>query len=152
MNKQPKMITRITKTEFETDDGETHQKILSISEVANILEVSDETVRNLEREGKLIPFYTDGGHRRYYEKEVKIFKNLNMSDTKISIQLYANEYKENNLVKSILNKQFGFELNFENSTERSRRILSLEQVKALKDSIDAALKSYDEAQKFNLGK
>ena len=35
-----------------------NKKILSISDAASILGVSDETLRNWEREGKLIPFNT----------------------------------------------------------------------------------------------
>ncbi len=125
---------------------------LSIGEAAALIGVSDETLRNWEKEGKLKPFYTEGGHRRYYKSDIEIFKRLNMSNAKISIQLYADKYEENNLVKSILNKQFGFELTFEDSTERSRRILSIEQVKGLKSSIDSTLQSYEKALKFDFDK
>lgn len=71
-----------------------------------------------------------------------------MNITKISVQLYASEYKENNLLESVLDKNFGFELNFENAFERNRRILSLDQVKELKKSIESALSSYEEAMKL----
>ena len=101
------MITRVTKTEFETDDGVIHdipfeldevptieefqkiydgwfrlfqqkglidkmdKKILSISDAASILGVSDETLRNWERAGKLTPFHTEGRHRRYYRSDIE---------------------------------------------------------------------------------
>ena len=64
---------------------------------------------------------------------------------KIIIQLYADKYGDNTLVPSILNKNFGFELIIENDTERSRRILSLEEVKKLKASIEDGLNSYEKA-------
>ncbi len=47
------------------------KKILSISDAASILGVSDETLRNWEREGKLSPFHTEGGHRRYYRADIE---------------------------------------------------------------------------------
>lgn len=49
------------------------KKILSISDAASILGVSDETLRNWEREGKLTPFHTEGGHRRYYRADIEKF-------------------------------------------------------------------------------
>lgn len=75
-----------------------------------------------------------------------------MNNVKITVQLYADEYKEDNLVKSILNKKFGFELNFENAFERNRRILSLEQVKQLYSLIEEALQSYDDVITHNFDK
>ena len=39
----------------------TDKNILSISEAASLLGVSDETLRNWERDGKLTPFHTEGG-------------------------------------------------------------------------------------------
>lgn len=54
MNKQPKMITRITKTEFETDDGETHQIPFELDEVPTIEEfqkIYDEWFRLFQQKG-----------------------------------------------------------------------------------------------------
>jgi excisionase family DNA binding protein len=47
------------------------KNILSISEAASRLGVSDETLRNWERDGKLTPFHTEGGHRRYYKADIE---------------------------------------------------------------------------------
>jgi excisionase family DNA binding protein len=47
------------------------KNILSISEAASLLGVSDETLRNWERDGKLTPFHTEGGHRRYYKTDIE---------------------------------------------------------------------------------
>ncbi len=45
-------------------------KLFSISKASEILGVSDETLRNWHREGKLIPIKTQGGHRRYKESDI----------------------------------------------------------------------------------
>ena len=45
-------------------------KLLSISKTASILGVSGETLRNWDREGKLTPVKTAGGHRRYKESDI----------------------------------------------------------------------------------
>jgi putative resolvase len=47
------------------------KNILSISEAASLLGVPDETLRNWERDGKLTPFHTEGGHRRYYKTDIE---------------------------------------------------------------------------------
>ena len=50
-----------------------NKPILSIKEAAEILGVSDETLRNYERDGKLSPTYTEGGHRRYKRIDIEKF-------------------------------------------------------------------------------
>ena len=62
---------------------------------------------------------------------------------KITVNLYAKKYSENELTKMIINKEFGFELSIESDTERSRRIFSFEEVMELKKSIETALKDYE---------
>ncbi len=53
-----------------------NKPILSIKEAAEILGVSDETLRNYERDGKLSPTYTDGGHRRYKRIDIEKFAGI----------------------------------------------------------------------------
>jgi hypothetical protein len=62
---------------------------------------------------------------------------------KITVNLYAKKYSENELTKMIINKEFGFELSIESDTERSRRIFSFDEVMELKKSIETALKDYE---------
>lgn len=50
---------------------------------------------------------------------------------KAKVTLYANKYQENGLVRSILNKDFGFELNLEDEYLKCRYVLNLEQLKEL---------------------
>jgi putative resolvase len=45
-------------------------KLYSISKAAEILGVSDETLRNWHKEGTLVPIKTQGGHRRYKESDI----------------------------------------------------------------------------------
>jgi hypothetical protein len=61
---------------------------------------------------------------------------------KITVNLYAKKYSENELTKMILNKEFGFEFSIESDTERSRRILCFEEALSLKDSLDQAFSDY----------
>jgi hypothetical protein len=61
---------------------------------------------------------------------------------KITINLYAKKYSENELTKMILNKEFGFELSIESDTERSRRIFSFEEAISLRDSLETAFNDY----------
>jgi excisionase family DNA binding protein len=42
-----------------------NKEVLTISEAAKILGVSDETLRLWEKAGKINPSYTEGKHRRY---------------------------------------------------------------------------------------
>lgn len=66
------------------------KKILSIKNVAELLSISDESVRNLEKEGKLSPFYTSGGHRRYKIEDIKEF----LINTKIKKSFPIKELEE----------------------------------------------------------
>ena len=61
---------------------------------------------------------------------------------KITVNLYAKKYSENERTKMILNKEFGFELSIENDMERSRRILSFEEALSLKDNLEQAFSDY----------
>jgi putative resolvase len=58
-----------------------NKPILSIKEAAEILGVSDETLRNYERDGKLSPSYTDGGHRRYKRIDIEKFAGTYIEPT-----------------------------------------------------------------------
>jgi len=70
-------------------------------------------------------------------------------ENKITVQLYADKYGDNNLVESILNKNFAFELQIENEKERSRRIISYYELKKLKTSIDDSIKAYEDTLKHD---
>jgi len=81
------------------------------------------------------------------EVEIILWMKLKNMKNKITVNLYAKKYSENELAKMILNKEFGFEFSIESDTERSRRILSFEEALSLKDSLDQAFSDY---KKYNL--
>lgn len=47
------------------------KEVLTISEAAKILGVSDETLRIWEKAGKITPSYTEGKHRRYQKIDIE---------------------------------------------------------------------------------
>ena len=49
------------------------EKLLKLSEVATILNVSKNTLRNWDNNGKLIAVRTVGGSRRYRESDINNF-------------------------------------------------------------------------------
>lgn len=72
-----KILPRITDTIF-TDDVTFQRKMtprfISISKAAKFLQVSPDTLRNWEREGKLLPSRTQGGARRYSSADLSILR------------------------------------------------------------------------------
>lgn len=74
-----------------------------------------------------------------------------MGRIKYFIQLSVPKYGENSLIPVIRDGHVMFELNIESDTERSRRILSLEQVMELRDSLEKVVEDYV-SSKAELGK
>ena len=74
-------------------------KLNSISKTAEILDVSPKTLRIWDKEGKLNPVLTSGGHRRYKESDINDIINGNTSDyfKARCVELYSN----NKFVKQI---------------------------------------------------
>ncbi|MGU8835525.1 IS607 family transposase, partial [Clostridium perfringens] len=59
--------------------------MLSIKEAAEFLGVSTETLRRWEKAGKLIPYRTNGGHRRYEQTDLIKLKSFENQENKITI-------------------------------------------------------------------
>jgi putative resolvase len=55
--------------------------MLSINEASKLLGVTKRTLRNWEKKGKISPYRTPGGHRRYDKEE--LLKVMNINDQKI---------------------------------------------------------------------
>ncbi len=87
------------------------KKILSISDAASILGVSDETLRNWEREGKLTPFHTEGGHRRYYRTDIEKLAGIYVEPVKVSdgkrVAIYCRVSSHEQKTKGDLERQVG---------------------------------------------
>lgn len=47
------------------------EKLLTSHQLAKLLNVWTKTLHRWEKEGKLIPLRTPGGHRRYKESQIK---------------------------------------------------------------------------------
>lgn len=79
--------------------------LYSIVEIANILHLSQHTLRNWEREGKITPSYrTPQGHRRYTEQDLdKLRKIQAIQNNKINEPAITKLTKEPILRKEILN-------------------------------------------------
>lgn len=67
------------------------EKLLTSHQVAKLLNVWPETLRRWEKEGKLTPLRTPGGHRRYKESQIKklLGKNQGVSNTITKCVIYA---------------------------------------------------------------
>lgn len=74
-------------------------KLYSISKTAEILDVSPKTLRIWDKEGKLKPVLTSGGHRRYKESDINDIISGNTSDyfKTRCVELYS----DNEFVKQI---------------------------------------------------
>ena len=87
------------------------KKILSISDAASILGVSDETLRNWEREGKLTPFHTEGGLRRYYRTDIEKLAGIYVEPVRESsgkrVVIYCRVSSHEQKTKGDLERQVG---------------------------------------------
>jgi putative resolvase len=75
-------------------------KLYSISKTAEILDVTPKTLRIWDKENKLKPVLTKGGHRRYKESDINAFIGINdiIEDNKCICATYArvSSQKQNN--------------------------------------------------------
>ena len=85
--------------------------VLTIKEAAEILGVSDETLRVWERDGKIKPSYTDGGHRRYQridiEKLAGIYVEPEKENSTNKVALYCRVSSHEQKQKGDLDRQVG---------------------------------------------
>lgn len=85
--------------------------ILTISEAAEILGVSDETLRLWERDGKLSPSYTEGGHRRYQRIDIEKLAGIYVEPIKEKatnrVAIYCRVSSHEQKAKGDLERQVG---------------------------------------------
>lgn len=88
-----------------------NNNMLSIKDACKILAVSDETLRNWERDGKIKPSYTQGGHRRYnkvdIEKLAGIYVEPEPPSTGDRVALYCRVSSHDQKQKGDLERQVG---------------------------------------------
>lgn len=85
--------------------------ILTISEAAEILGVSDETLRLWERDGKVSPSYTEGGHRRYQRIDIEKLAGTYVEPSKETatnrVAIYCRVSSHEQKAKGDLERQVG---------------------------------------------
>ena len=84
---------------------------LTIGEASKLLSVSDETLRIWERDGKITPIYTEGGHRRYnkidIEKLAGTYIEPIIPETTNKVAIYARVSSSDQKTKGDLERQIG---------------------------------------------
>ena len=82
-------------------------KLYSISKTADILGVSQKTLRVWDKQNKLIPVLTSGGHRRYKESDINAFIGIdpNSNDNKEICVIYARVSSQKQKMSGDLDRQ-----------------------------------------------
>lgn len=85
--------------------------IISIKEAAEFLGVSDETLRLWEKDGKITPTYTTGGHRRYNKIDIEKLAGVYVEPTESlstnKVALYCRVSSHDQKTKGDLERQVG---------------------------------------------
>ena len=82
-------------------------KLYSISKTADILGVSQKTLRVWDKQNKLIPVLTSGGHRRYKESDINAFIGIDpiSNDNKEICVIYARVSSQKQKISGDLDRQ-----------------------------------------------
>ena len=81
-------------------------KLYSISKTADILGVSQKTLRVWDKQNKLIPVLTSGGHRRYKESDINAFIGIDpISNNKEICVIYARVSSQKQKTSGDLDRQ-----------------------------------------------
>ena len=82
-------------------------KLYSISKTADILGVSQKTLRVWDKQNKLIPVLTSGGHRRYKESDINAFIGIDpiSNDNKKICVIYARVSSQKQKTSGDLDRQ-----------------------------------------------
>ena len=82
-------------------------KLLNISQASKFLNVTPDCLRKWHKSGKLVPFTTAGGHRRYNEDDLKKFIGIPVDDVPdtVSVATYARVSSNNQKQTGDLDRQ-----------------------------------------------
>lgn len=64
-------------------------RLLTLDETANILNVSKETLRNWDRDGKLVAHRSEGGHRKYIQSKIYEYIGIESNEDATNIESVA---------------------------------------------------------------
>jgi len=80
-------------------------KLLTIGKVADILNVSEETLRNWHKDGFLVPVVTKGGHRRWKQSSIENFIGDNKTECEKPVCIYGRVSSHDQKQKGDLDRQ-----------------------------------------------
>lgn len=82
-------------------------KLLGISETSSILDVSQETLRNWDANGTLVPVRTSGGHRKYKQSDIDTFMGIKETpkENAMSVVTYSRVSSNEQKQKGDLDRQ-----------------------------------------------
>lgn len=82
-------------------------KLLTITEAADYLNVSQDTLRKWDKANKLTPLTTSGGHRRYQQDSLDVFIGIIVNECKISnsVAIYSRVSSHEQKTKGDLDRQ-----------------------------------------------
>ena len=128
------------------------EKLLTSHQVARLLNVWPETLRRWEKEGKLKPLRTPGGHRRYKESQIKILlgENQNLNNMNKKCIIYARVSTAKQADAGNLKRQK--ERLVTHAVEKGYQVISIytEIASGLNENRRELIKLLKEAQKGNL--
>lgn len=81
-----------------------NERLLSLEETSNILNISKNSLRKLSKE-KLPVIKTEGGHRRYKESDVKSYLGIDTEEKENKVVVYARVSSHEQKSKGDLNRQ-----------------------------------------------
>lgn len=87
------------------------KRYVSVSKAADLLGICKDTLREWDRQGKLVPVRTQGNHRRYKLEDIERLLNVpseeKVSDGKINVAVYCRVSSQDQKTKGDLERQSG---------------------------------------------
>ena len=87
------------------------KRYVNVSKAADLLGVCEETLRQWDKQGRLVPIRTQGNHRRYKIEDIEQLLNVaseeNVSDDKVNVAVYCRVSSQDQKTKGDLERQSG---------------------------------------------
>lgn len=82
-----------------------NDRLVSISEAAELLGVCIKTLRNWDKDGSFVPIRTVGNHRRYFLSKILLFQGISVPAQKQEVITYARVSSQDQKQKGDLDRQ-----------------------------------------------